>query len=253
MAGASGSLIDASGNSWTIVGGVATMSRRRHLAEEREQPLVAVEWNRLGNQRRLDNQPAAVGPAGASPPDIISVSAGGQTETMTSGIGTGVIQATLGASDTFVQFTGNGGVQLTGGSGGSIIAATSGTNSFTMGSGPMDITGGTGAYTYIVHAGSGFLAIEDFAASKGDTLAVDNSLSASMQTGSDGLGGTLISFGGNAAIDIRHVANTAAVLLISEGHLVPFQSGPVAQSRNEWGGPEAVIRQAIQSLHRRWP
>ena len=55
------------------------------------------------------------------------------------------------------------------------------------------------------------LTIEDFSAAKGDKLTIDSGLKGSMVQGSDGQGGTLITFGSGAshAIDVHGLAAVA--------------------------------------------
>ena len=97
---------------------------------------------------------------------------------------------------------------ITGGPGADTVTATAGTNTFIAGAGSMDITGGSGASDFILHAGSGTLAIEDFLAAKGDVLTVDKALQPSFKQASDGHGGTLLTFGANqGSIDLVGVAS----------------------------------------------
>jgi len=97
---------------------------------------------------------------------------------------------------------------ITGGPGADTLTATAGTNTFIAGAGSMDITGGSGASDFILHAGSGTLAIEDFLAGKGDVLTVDKALQPSFKQASDGHGGTLLTFGANqGSIDLVGVAS----------------------------------------------
>lgn len=121
---------------------------------------------------------------------------------------TGTIQATLGSTPTALTFLGTTPVNLIGGAAAAFVTAAASANMFTPGTGALTVTGGSGADSYVFHAGSGLLTIADFSAAKGDTLSVDQSLAASMQTMADGNGGTMIGFGGGNAIDL-HGLSTA--------------------------------------------
>jgi hypothetical protein len=70
------------------------------------------------------------------------------------------------------------------------------------------VTGGSGKDTYVFHAGSGLLTLDDFSLAKGDTLIIDKSLQTSLQQSSDGQGGTFLSFGTGTGhgVDIHGVA-----------------------------------------------
>jgi Ca2+-binding RTX toxin-like protein len=80
-------------------------------------------------------------------------------------------------------------------------------NTFTAGTGSLDVTGGGGADTYVFHADSGALTIEDFAVAKGDRLILDSGLQGSMQMASDGSGGTMLTFGSGHSVDLHGVAS----------------------------------------------
>jgi Ca-dependent carbohydrate-binding module xylan-binding len=118
---------------------------------------------------------------------------------------------TLGTGTSHMAFIGPSSLLLTGGSGSAIVTADAGTNTFAAGAGSLDVTGGGGKDTYVFHANSGMLTIEDFSAAKGDKLTIDSGLKGSMVQGSDGRGGTLITFGSGAshAIDVHGLAAVA--------------------------------------------
>jgi hypothetical protein len=162
--------------------------------------------------------PPATPPATA--PDTIVVTAG-NTATPVTGSGTvsgdtfkltsnGTVNATLGSKPTSVQFLGKAGANVTGGSAAAVVSATGGTNSFTAGSGFMDVTGGGGADAYTFTATSKFMAIEDFSAAKGDTLSIASSLQSGMQTLTDGKN-TILAFGNGSAIDLHNVTAAPTV------------------------------------------
>lgn len=140
-----------------------------------------------------------------------TVKAGGDTFSIT---GKGVASVVLGASAESLRFISMTSVKVTGGTEQVALTADAGTNSFTPGIGALDISGGTGADSYIVHKGAGALTVGDFSAGKGDSLTIDSGLKSAMQSGADSNGGTMISFGGAAGmIDLKGVASlpTAAI------------------------------------------
>ena len=99
---------------------------------------------------------------------------------------------------------------LTGGSGADTVAADSGSNEFVAGTGSLDVTGGPDAASYVLHAGSGPLTVEDFDPGKGDTLAVDKTLQGALVQASDGHGGTLLAFGAKqGSIDLINHATVS--------------------------------------------
>ena len=120
----------------------------------------------------------------------------GNADTVTLGTGTGQI-----------KFVGPSSVTLTGGSGQATVTADAGSNTFVAGSGSLDVTGGAGKDAYVFHSTSGLLTLEDFSMAKGDTLTVDKSLQGSLHAASDGVGGTMLSFGTTGhGVDLHGVA-----------------------------------------------
>jgi aryl-phospho-beta-D-glucosidase BglC (GH1 family) len=117
----------------------------------------------------------------------------------------GTVSATLGQTFETIAFTGLSGIELTSGSAGAIVTADGGDNSFAAGSGALQVSGGSGADTYVYHAGAGELTVWDFSSVKGDSLAIDSALGASMGSWSDGQGGTFLAFAGTGGIDLRNV------------------------------------------------
>jgi hypothetical protein len=113
---------------------------------------------------------------------------------------------TLGTGTDNIQFQGMASINLTAGTGDATVQADAGQNTFTAGTGTLDVTGGSGADAYIFHQGDGTLKIEDFSFGKGDTLTVDQTLQGSMQVSSDNAGGTLLTFG-SGSIDIAGVSS----------------------------------------------
>ena len=95
---------------------------------------------------------------------------GGDTFMLGSG---NVVSVTLGSGASQISFIGASAITLTGGSGTSLVTSDTGNNTFTAGTGGLDVTGGGGANAYVFHASSGLLTIEDFSIAKGDTLTVD--------------------------------------------------------------------------------
>lgn len=155
----------------------------------------------------------SVTPAGGTAHRISGTTTGtvaynGDTYTMTA---PGVADVVLGDSSESLRFVGMSSVALTGGAGAASVTADGGTNSFAAGSGGLTVTGGAGADAYWVPGGSGGLTVRDFSAAKGDTLTIDAGLQGMAQIGSDGQGGTAISFGGAAGVvDLRSVASLAS-------------------------------------------
>jgi hypothetical protein len=114
---------------------------------------------------------------------------------------------TLRSGASQISFIGASAIRLIGGSGTSVVTSDTGNNTFTAGTGGLDVTGGGGADAYVFHAGSGFLTIEDFSIAKGDTLTVDKALQGSLVEISDGKGGTMLNFGTvGQGVDIHGIA-----------------------------------------------
>jgi hypothetical protein len=123
------------------------------------------------------------------------------------------VSATLGAGTSALTFIGPSSLRLTGGAGNATVKADTGANTFTAGSGNLNVTGGGGKDTYVFHANSGLLTIEDFSAAKGDKLVIDSAMKASMVQAPDYQGGTLITFGSGGAshaIDVHGLVSVPA-------------------------------------------
>jgi hypothetical protein len=111
---------------------------------------------------------------------------------------------TLRSGASQISFIGASAIRLIGGSGTSVVTSDTGNNTFTAGTGGLDVTGGGGADAYVFHASSGLLTIEDFSLAKGDTLTVDTALQGALVETSDGKGGTMFSFGSaGQGVDMR--------------------------------------------------
>ena len=121
-----------------------------------------------------------------------------------------VVKATLGSGNDNVGFIGPQQVVLTGGSGATTVLAAGGNNTFTAGSGSLDVTAGAGKDAYVFHTTSGLLTLEDFSLAKGDTLTIDKSLQGSLHEASDGQGGMMLTFGTNTSQDV-HIHSVAAM------------------------------------------
>ncbi len=107
-----------------------------------------------------------------------------------------------------MKFIGSQTIAVTGGTGSDTVAVAAGTNSFTAGTGTLDVTGGSGHDAYVYHAADGLLRVEDFSRQKGDSLTVDKSLQGSLHKASDGNGGTMLSFGSTGkGVDLAHVSS----------------------------------------------
>jgi hypothetical protein len=236
-AGTTAAITDAAGNAWTIAtggvvdengaaagfsSGVTELAYVNGAIWQENASNLWWQWNGTnwgtGAGTATSPLPAT---APLPTPDAISINGAatsapstvtGDTFALTAS--TGLVTAVLGTSTmTLVQFTGSTGVSVTGGAAGEIVTAAAGANTFTAGSGFMDVTGGSGADSYIYHAGSGALVINDFSVAKGDSLMIDSGLKTAMTQTSDGSGGTLLAFGGSAAIDLRGVATVPATAI----------------------------------------
>jgi Cellulase (glycosyl hydrolase family 5) len=119
-----------------------------------------------------------------------------------------MVKATLGSGNDNVGFIGPQQVVLTGGSGATTVLAAGGNNTFTAGSGSLDVTAGAGKDAYVFHTTSGLLTLEDFSLAKGDTLTIDKALQGSLHEASDAKGGTMLTFGANTShgVDIHGLA-----------------------------------------------
>lgn len=238
-AGSGQAITDASGNTWTIVNGVAQENGQAAGYSAGVTQIAYVNgtvwqengshlwWSWGGSAWAGGNgtSTSPLPPPTPTPPpvtpDTVAVMGTTGLQTVTapgtvngatfSLLANGVTKAVLGASPTFAMVTGTAGIQVMGGAGVAVIAATAGTNSFTAGTGAMDVTGGSGADSYTFGTGAHFLMVSDFSASKGDTLTVATSLKSGMQSMNDGAGGTLLAFGNGSAIDLAHVTTVPAI------------------------------------------
>jgi Ca-dependent carbohydrate-binding module xylan-binding len=130
---------------------------------------------------------------------------GGDTFVLGSG---NAATVTLGTGASQIKFVGPNSVTLTGGAGQATVTADAGNNKFVAGAGSLDVTGGAGKDAYVFHTTSGLLTLEDFSLAKGDTLTIDKSLQGSLHEASDGIGGTMLTFGANMGhgVDIHGLA-----------------------------------------------
>ena len=130
------------------------------------------------------------------------------TDTLTTSGAVKSEAATLGGGTRKLILVNPRSMTLTGGSGTDTVTADGGANRFVAGSGSLDVTGGPGANEFVLHAGAGSLTVEDFDASKGDELLLDQSLQGALKQVSDGHGGALLSFGaGTGTVDLIGRAN----------------------------------------------
>ncbi len=134
-----------------------------------------------------------------------SYTVGGDTFVLGSG---NAATVTLGTGASQIKFVGPSSVTLTGGAGQATVTADAGNNKFVAGAGSLDVTGGAGKDAYVFHSTSGLLTLEDFSLAKGDTLTIDKSLQGSLHEASDGIGGTMLTFGTNTShgVDIHGLA-----------------------------------------------
>jgi endoglucanase len=231
-AGSTAAILDAALNKWTInaggqvaVNGVADTGTSNVTMLAYEKGLVWQEnksnlwWSKTlptdawGPAAGTATSPVKVAISvltSAGQNQTISASAAGTTlnggDTFTFS-GPGVGNVVLGTANETLRFTGMTKVTVSGGSGQVTLTADAGANTFLLGKGAMDVTGGIGADAYVLHNSTGALTIEDFSTAKGDTLTIDASLKSAMKMGSDGHGGTLITFtGATETVDLKGVA-----------------------------------------------
>jgi endoglucanase len=231
-AGSTAAILDAALNKWTInaagqvaVNGVADTGTSNVAMLAYEKGLVWQEnksnlwWSKT---LPTDAWGPAAGTATSPVKAAISVlTSAGQTQTISASAagttlnggdtftfsGPGVGNVVLGTANETLRFTGMTKVTVSGGSGQVTVTADAGANTFVLGKGAMDVTGGIGADAYVLHNSTGALTIEDFSTAKGDTLTIDATLKSAMKMGSDGHGGTLITFtGATETVDLKGVA-----------------------------------------------
>jgi len=233
ITGFAAAIVDAASNKWTItatgqvaVNGLADATTSNVVALAYEKGLVWQEnsaklwWSKTlptdawGSVPGTTTSPvkaaiAVLTSAGASQTVSATVAtttqSGGDTFTISApGIGSVV----LGTANESLRFTAMTKLAVSGGSGQIALTADSGTNSFLLGKGTMDVTGGRGADAYVLHNATGALTIEDFSTAKGDTLTIDATLQAAMKMATDGHGGTMISFtGATETVNLKGVAS----------------------------------------------
>ena len=136
--------------------------------------------------------------------------AGSGTDTLTTSGSVKAEAATLGDGTRKLVLVNPRSMVLTGGSGADTVTADGGANEFVAGTGSLDVTGGPDAASYVLHAGSGPLTVEDFDPAKGDTLSVDKALQGALAQAPDGHGGTLLTFGAKqGSIDLINHASVS--------------------------------------------
>ncbi|MEA2737109.1 MAG: trimeric autotransporter adhesin [Acetobacteraceae bacterium] len=141
--------------------------------------------------------------------------AGGDTFSITA---PGSAKVVLGSMPGKIQFIGMSHVVLTEGSGNAVVTSNGGSNTWTAGIGSLEVSGGSGADTYVYragvsHTGNGRLTVDDFSAAKGDVLDITRSLKKSMTIASDGKGGTLLSFASGGGVDLKGITTNPINLI----------------------------------------
>ncbi len=223
-----GSIVDASGNAWTIANGQVLTNGVADTATSNVTELAYVRgtvWEEnsaaMWRGKALPTDAWSPSSGTARPPISISV-----TNVTTGTISTidatktqavaqsgstfrltapGVASVTVGSTKTTIAFVAMTSVAVTAGTAASTITLDGGSGIFTAGRAAMDITGGPGINTYVFHRGNANVVIEDF--SSADVLTVDTGLKASSKIASDGQGGSLLSFGSAAGtVDLKGVA-----------------------------------------------
>jgi hypothetical protein len=99
-----------------------------------------------------------------------------------------------------------------------VVTSNGGSNTWTAGIGSLEVSGGSGADTYVYrtgvsHTGNGRLTVDDFSAAKGDVLDITRSLKKSMTIASDGKGGTLLSFASGGGVDLKGITTNPINLI----------------------------------------
>ena len=114
---------------------------------------------------------------------------------------------TLGTGTSQIAFVGASTISPTG-SASSQVAADTGNNWFAAGAGSLEVTGGDGKDTHLIHVTNGQLTIDNFSVENGDQLMFDKGLQGSMAQESDGRDRKLITFGSDGShwVDVRGVA-----------------------------------------------
>jgi len=173
-----------------------------------------------GTQAAQPPQQAPVTPSVAQEGSITVTAAGHQTVLSGETVGKvtvagdaiklvrpGVADIMIGTQATKLEFVGMDRIQLTGGLGATKVTADGGSNIFESGEGAMDIAGGMGADIFHYGAGDARMTISGFNMAQGDALQMDKALQGSMTVGSDGQGGTLLTFGaaGGGGVNLKGV------------------------------------------------
>jgi ribosome-associated protein YbcJ (S4-like RNA binding protein) len=230
LAGSTNAITDASGNKWAItaggqvaVNGVTDTTTANVIELDYTKGLVWQE--NTSNLWWSKTSPGATwGPTGGTATPPISITATNQATAAVTTIDAtkvqsvtdygatfvltapGVAKVTLGVTSDKLVFAAMSSISLTAGSAAATVVADGGKNTFTAGKGALDVKGGAGADSYVYHSGGALLTVEDFSATKGDSLTIDKTLQASLVTASDSHGGTLLTFGSLAAgIDLKAV------------------------------------------------
>ena len=127
------------------------------------------------------------------------------------------------------------------------MLAAGGNDTFTAGSGSLDVTAGAGKDAYVFRSTSGLLTLEDFSLAKGDTLTIDKALQGSLHEAADGKGGTMLSFGANTGQGVDFTGWPPCLAPILSGHSrsqeVLTQVGASLQARVFAGSPCSGVAQ----------
>ncbi len=128
----------------------------------------------------------------------LTMGSGNDTFSLTGSYSTtnGVVHAGSGVDR--MTFLGTDTVRVFGGSGTATasVAGGAGSDTFTAGTGVLNVTDAGSKDVFLFHAGDGLLSLSDFSTARGDSLQIDSSLLSSMHETAES-GGLMITFGTN--------------------------------------------------------
>jgi len=229
LAGSTAGITDKNGNVWTLSGGKVAVNGKVDPLTANVKKLAFVKdtiWQQntanLWWSKSLPSDAWSPEYGTATAPINITLGSGGQTKVVDGIVvhsetafgatisltGTGMGKVILGSSATSMRFVSMQQVSVAAGTAASTVIADGGTHTFTAGKGQLGVTGGPGGDSYIYHAGNAMMTVNDFATAKGDKLIFDKALQGNIKMGSDGRGGTLISFGAlGAGVDLKGITS----------------------------------------------
>lgn len=226
LTGSGKSIIDASGNAWTIAAGGVVQENGANAGFSSNVTEIAYvngsvwqenasklwwQWSNGGwsGGNGIATSPLPSAPPPYTPPPSTAPSGTGPVQVSGQSGGLSVV---LGSGSTSMSFLQTPSLLVTGGSGTSTLTFDGAAN-VTVGTGPMSVTEGTnGADVYTVQGGSGALTITDFSAAKGDAIQAPSAVQSVASSGSDGHNGTLLSFGaGVGTVDLQNYTGAVTI------------------------------------------